>query len=43
MDEKDNNFRIITTTNNWANNNEKHTDLYILDKDLELVSSLNNM
>ncbi|MDQ7008955.1 MAG: beta-propeller domain-containing protein [Candidatus Gracilibacteria bacterium] len=43
MDEKDDHFRIITSTNNWGNNNEKHTDLYILDKNLKLVSSLKNM
>jgi len=43
MDEKDDNFRIITTTNNWNWGREQHTDLYILDKDLKLLSSLKNM
>ena len=43
MDEKDDKFRIITSTNNWGNNNEKHTDLYILDKNLKLYSSLKNL
>jgi len=43
MDEKNGYFRIITSTNNWINNNEKHTDLYILDKNLKLFSSLNDL
>jgi len=43
MDEKDDNFRIITTTNNWNRRSEKHTDLFILDKNLKLVSSLKNL
>ena len=43
MDEKDDYFRIITSTNNWRGWSEKHTDLYILDKDLELYSSLENL
>lgn len=44
MDEFETNFRILTTTNTWSwNNTEKHTDLYILDKDLKLKWSLNNL
>ena len=43
MDEKDENFRIITTTNNWNRWSEKHTDLFILDKNLKLLSSLKNL
>ena len=39
MDEKDNYFRIITTQ--WFP--ERNTWLYILDKDLNLVSSLSNI
>lgn len=39
MDEHDNNFRIITSQ--W--HPERSTGLYILDKDLELVSSLTNL
>lgn len=40
MDEKDSKFRIITSTNNWGVNREQHTDLFILDKNLKLYSSL---
>jgi uncharacterized secreted protein with C-terminal beta-propeller domain len=37
MDEYKTNFRILTQTNNWDNTtNQSHTDLYILDKDLNL-------
>lgn len=44
MDEYKNDFRIITLTNNWNRNwNDSHTDLYILDKELKLKSSLNNL
>jgi len=44
MDEKDDKFRIITSTNNWASrDNKSHTDLYILDKNLKKYSSLENM
>jgi hypothetical protein len=44
MDEYENNFRILTSTNNWTwNNQERHTDLYILDEDLELKWSLTNL
>ncbi len=43
MDEKDNNFRIITSSSNWGPNRQQHSDLYILDKDLRLISSLNNL
>jgi len=43
MDEKDEYFRIITSTNSWWVEREQHTDLYIVDKNLKLVSSLNNL
>ena len=43
MDEKDDKFRIITSTNNWGAKREQHTDLYILDKNLKLYSSLKNL
>ncbi|PID86572.1 hypothetical protein CSB08_00115 [Candidatus Gracilibacteria bacterium] len=43
MDEKDSYFRIITTTNNWNGTNERHTDLYVLDTNLKLAGSLENM
>jgi len=43
MDENDENFRIITSTNNWWANREQHTDLFILDKDLKLLSNLSNL
>ena len=43
MDEKDEHFRIITSTNSWGAEREQHTDLYIVDKNLKLVSSLNNL
>lgn len=43
MDEKDDYFRIITTTNNWNWTNERHTDLYVLDDDLKLAWSVENM
>ncbi len=44
MDEKDGFFRIITTTNRWSSkSNISHTDLYILDKNLKLYSSVNNI
>jgi len=37
MDEYKENFRILTQTNRWNSvDNESHTDLYILDKDLDL-------
>ncbi len=40
MDEKDENFRIITSSGWWE---DAHTDLYILDKNLESVSSLEGL
>lgn len=40
MDEKDDNFRIITSSGWWE---EAHTDLYILDKNLKSVSSLTGL
>ncbi len=40
MDEKDGKFRIITSINSWWRINERHTNLYILDKDLKKYSSL---
>lgn len=43
MDEKDDYFRIITSTNNWNWTDESHTDLYVLGKDLKLAWSLENM
>ena len=43
MDEKDTDFRIITSTNNWWPEREQHTDFYILDKNLKFVSSVNNL
>ena len=43
MDENDENFRIITSTNSWWPNREQHTDLFILDKDLKLLSNLSNL
>jgi uncharacterized secreted protein with C-terminal beta-propeller domain len=44
MDEHKENFRIITKTNNWGREeSDRHTDLYILDKDLKLKGSLNNL
>jgi uncharacterized secreted protein with C-terminal beta-propeller domain len=44
MDEYKGNFRILTQTNNWnQTGNESHTDLYILDKDLDLEGSLKNL
>jgi len=44
MDEKDDKFRIITTTNRWSSkSNTSHTDLYILDENLKLYSSLTNL
>ncbi len=44
MDEYKTDFRILTQTNNWnTNTNESHTDLYILNKDLWLKSSLKNL
>ena len=43
MDEKDSKFRIITSTNNWGAKREQHTDLFILDKNLNLYSSLKNL
>ncbi len=44
MDEKDDKFRIITSTNRWSSeSNTSHTDLYILDKNLKLYSTLKNI
>jgi len=43
MDENNDNFRIITSTNNWGRNREQHTDLFILDKNLKLLSNLSNL
>lgn len=44
MDEYEKNFRIITKTNNWSWDwSERHSDLYILDKDLKLKWSLTNL
>jgi len=40
MDEKDDYFRILTSSNWWA---EATTDLYILDENLDLASSLNGL
>jgi uncharacterized secreted protein with C-terminal beta-propeller domain len=44
MDEKDSYFRIITSSNRWDSKDRKsHTDLFILDKDLNKYSSLENL
>jgi len=44
MDEYKENFRILTQTNRWnSKDNESHTDLYILNKDLDLKWSLKNL
>lgn len=44
MDEYKNDFRILTQTNSWeSGENESHTDLYILDKNLSLKWSLKNL
>ena len=43
MDEKDWLFRIITSINSWWKVDEMHTDLYILDKNLKLHSSLTKL
>lgn len=44
MDEYAGNFRILTQTNSWnSKENESHTDLYILDKNLNLKWSLKNL
>ena len=44
MDEKDSLFRIITYTNRWNWKTDKsHSDLYILDKNLKLYSSIKNI
>ena len=44
MDEKDNYFRIVTNSNRWnSSDNKSHSDLYILDKNLNLYSKLNNI
>lgn len=44
MDEYKTNFRILTLTNNWnPSGNDSHTDLYILDKNLDLKWSLKNL
>lgn len=44
MDEYKSDFRILTQTNNWTwQANESYTDLYILDKDLKLKSSLKKL
>lgn len=44
MDEYKWDFRILTQTNRWnSRENESHTDLYILDKDLDLKWSLKNL
>ncbi len=40
MDEKDGYFRILTSMGWWA---ESQTDLYVLDKDLDLASSLKGL
>ncbi|MDD2907756.1 MAG: beta-propeller domain-containing protein [Candidatus Gracilibacteria bacterium] len=44
MDEYKTDFRILTQTNNWnSTTNESYTNLYILDKNLDLKSSLTNL
>ncbi len=44
MDEYKTDFRILTQTNSWENDeNKSHTDLYIMDKNLSLKWSLKNL
>ena len=44
MDEYNSDFRILTSTRRWNSKwEEAHTDLYVLDKNLELKSSLQNL
>ena len=44
MDEKDDKFRIITSTSRWNSKiNKSHTDLFILDDNLKLYSKLENI
>jgi uncharacterized secreted protein with C-terminal beta-propeller domain len=43
MDEKDSKFRIITSISDWNKDSKYHTNLYILDKNLKLYSSLKNL
>lgn len=44
MDEYKGDFRILTKTNGWNSQGEKaHTDLYVLDSDLAVKSSLQNL
>jgi inhibitor of cysteine peptidase len=43
MDENDGKFRIITSIKSWWEVNERHTNLYILDEDLENYSSLTKL
>jgi uncharacterized secreted protein with C-terminal beta-propeller domain len=43
MDEYMGDFRILTKTSRWDSSEEAHTDLYILDENLEYKSSLENL
>jgi len=44
MDEYKEDFRILTKTSRWNSNwEDSHTDLYVLDKNLEVKSSLENL
>ena len=43
MDENDWKFRIITSINSWGEQRERHTNLYILDENLENYSSLTKL
>lgn len=44
MDEHDDYFRILTQTDTWGlRKNKKHTNLFILDKDLKLTGKLTNL
>ena len=44
MDEYNSDFRILTSTRRWnRNQQDSHTDLYVLDENLKLKSSLQNL
>ena len=44
MDELGDNFRIATTTHNWASGNDQSTNsLYVLNKNMKIVGTLENL
>ena len=43
MDEKDDNFRIATTTDNYGTNDKSSNSLYVLDKNLSQIGKLENI